>query len=473
MAIEKVIVIDDEPIIRRSLELQLRGKRLSVTLCSTIAETEKCIAKDSFDLMFVDVRLPDGDGTDLLSRLAPRPEKPLIVVMTGYGTIESAVSCIRAGAFDYIIKPFSASQIDVILRKADNFNQTLRISQILAQESLDTSPLIGDSSPVQQMRQMIQKVAPTEATVLISGENGTGKELVATEIFRASVRAQLPFIKVNCAAISETLIESEFFGHERGAFTGATEKREGRFELANNGTILLDEISEISLKLQAKLLRVLQEREFERVGGNRTIKVNVRVLATTNRDLQKSVERQEFRQDLYYRLNVFPILVPPLRKRKPDVPNLARSFLERIARRTGAHPPILTPAALKILDAYEWPGNVRELQNVIERAVILTEPGQEITPHILEPMFPVELLDHSWTEPEAQPSGRTGDDLVFPENIVPLEDIERQYILHALRKTNGNRTQTAQMLGISIRTLRNKLNELKLENGPNPQQSHA
>ena len=268
MAIEKVIVIDDEPVIRRSLELQLRGKRLSVALCSTIAEAEKYIAKDSFDLMFVDVRLPDGDGTDLLARLAPRAERPLIVVMTGYGTIESAVSCIRAGAFDYIIKPFSASQIDVILRKADNFNQAVRISQILAQESMDAAPLIGDGLAIQQLRQMIQKVAPTEATVLICGENGTGKELVATEIFRASARAQSPFIKVNCAAISETLIESEFFGHERGAFTGATEKREGRFELANNGTILLDEISEISLKLQAKLLRVLQEREFERVGGN-------------------------------------------------------------------------------------------------------------------------------------------------------------------------------------------------------------
>jgi transcriptional regulator with GAF, ATPase, and Fis domain len=313
---------------------------------------------------------------------------------------------------------------------------------------------------------MIQKVAPTEATVLITGENGTGKELVATEIFRASARAQLPFIKVNCAAISETLIESEFFGHERGAFTGATEKREGRFELANNGTILLDEISEISLKLQAKLLRVLQEREFERVGGNRTIKVNVRVLATTNRDLQKSVERQEFRQDLYYRLNVFPIVVPPLRKRKEDVPNLARSFLHRIARRAGAQPPVLTSAAVKILTAYQWPGNVRELQNVMERAVILTEPGQEITPHLLEPMFPVELLDQSWSEEEVPTAVRSGADLVFPEKIVPLAEIEREYILHALRTANGNRTQTAQMLGISIRTLRNKLHELKLESGP-------
>jgi DNA-binding NtrC family response regulator len=463
MAIEKVIVIDDEPIIRRSLELQLRGKRLAVALCSTIAEAEKYIAKDSFDLMFVDVRLPDGDGTDLLNRLAPRPEKPLIVVMTGYGTIESAVNCIRSGAFDYIIKPFSASQIDLILRKADNFNQAVRINRILTQESLDPAPLLGESRAIQQLRQMIQKVAPTEATVLICGENGTGKELVATEIFRSSARSESPFIKVNCAAISETLIESEFFGHERGAFTGATEKREGRFELANNGTILLDEISEISLKLQAKLLRVLQEREFERVGGNRTIKVNVRVLATTNRDLQKSVEKQEFRQDLYYRLNVFPILVPALRKRKDDIPDLARSFLARIARRTGSQPPVLSPASLDVLCAYEWPGNVRELQNVMERAVILTEPGQEITPHILEPMFPLELLDHSWTSEVHEPvDEQTAGGIVFPENIVPLEELEREYILHALRKANGNRTHTAQMLGISIRTLRNKLNELKL-----------
>jgi transcriptional regulator with GAF, ATPase, and Fis domain len=298
---------------------------------------------------------------------------------------------------------------------------------------------------------------------LICGENGTGKELVATEIFRASARSQAPFIKVNCAAISETLIESEFFGHERGAFTGATEKREGRFELANNGTILLDEISEISLKLQAKLLRVLQEREFERVGGNRTIKVNVRVLATTNRDLQKSVENQEFRQDLYYRLNVFPIVVPPLRKRKDDLQELAQGFLSRIARRSGALPPILSPGSLDVLRTYEWPGNVRELQNVMERAVILTEPGQEITPHFLEPMFPLELLEHSsWKEKarEAVDTGNSGT--VFPDNIVPLEELEREYILHALRRANGNRTHTAQMLGISIRTLRNKLNELKL-----------
>jgi DNA-binding NtrC family response regulator len=463
MAIEKVIVIDDEPIIRRSLELQLRGSRLTVALCSTIKEAEKYLAKDSFDLMFVDVRLPDGDGTDLLTRLANRPDKPLIVMMTGYGTIESAVNCIRIGAFDYIIKPFAASQIDVILKKAENYDQAVKVSQILVQESTDSAPLIGDGPAMQRLRGMIQKVASTDATVLLSGENGTGKELVAAEIFRLSGRSKNPFIRVNCAAISETLIESEFFGHERGAFTGATEKREGRFELANDGTILLDEISEVSLKLQAKLLRVLQEREFERVGGNRTIKVNVRVLATTNRILQKAVERGEFRQDLYYRLNVFPIVVPPLRDRKEDLAQLSRVFLARIARRNGSEPPLLTPQTLKILHAYDWPGNVRELQNVMERAVILTEPGQEITPHILEPMFPIELLGQAWVSETVADGGTEPKEMSFPEIIVPLEEVEKEYILHALRKANGNRTHTAQMLGISIRTLRNKLNELKPE----------
>ena len=456
MAIEKVVVIDDEPIIRRSLELQLRSKRLSVSLCSSIADAERCLAKDNFDLMFVDVRLPDGDGTDLLNRLAATPDRPLIVMMTGYGTIESAVACIRAGAFDYIIKPFSGSQIDVILKKAENFTQAVKVSQILVSQAADATPLIGESPLIQQLKQMIQKVAPTEATVLISGENGTGKELVATEIFRASGRAKQPFIKVNCAAISDTLIESEFFGHERGSFTGAMDKREGRFELANNGTILLDEISEVSLRLQAKLLRVLQEREFERVGGNRTIRVNVRVLATTNRDLQKSVEKKEFRQDLYYRLNVFPIIVPPLRQRREDIPALAETFLRATARNHGVAPQSIAPDALRVLIGYDWPGNVRELQNVIERAVILTEPGQPITSHALAPMFPTELLD----APAAQiQAARSQHAVMFPERIIPLEEIEKEYILHALRAANGNRTHTAQMLGISIRTLRNKLNQ--------------
>ena len=250
-------------------------------------------------------------------------------MITGHGSIESAVNCMRAGAFDYVIKPFSINQIDVVLKKAESFSQLVKVNQFLNQESVNATELIGDGLAMEELRKLIHRVAPTEATVLISGENGTGKELVANELFRTSARSRQPFIRVNCAAISEALIESEFFGHEKGAFTGALQRREGRFELANNGTILLDEISEISLKVQAKLLRVLQEREFERVGGNKTIKVNVRVVATTNRDLHSLVERGEFRQDLYYRLNVFPIHVPPLRDMDEDIPLLAGTFLER------------------------------------------------------------------------------------------------------------------------------------------------
>jgi DNA-binding NtrC family response regulator len=460
MAIERVVVVDDDPTIRRSLELQLRGKRLAVALCASIGEAEAAVAREPFDLMFVDVRLPDGDGTDLLARLSSQPRKPIIVMMTGHGSVESAVSCIRSGAFDYIIKPFSSGQIDVVINKAASFVQALKVNQALSFQFTDPAPLIGESSRIRQLRQLIQKVASTEATVLIDGENGTGKELVATEIFRASARSSRPFIKVNCAAISENLIESEFFGHEKGAFTGAAEKREGRFELADQGTILLDEISEIPPRLQAKLLRVLQEREFERVGGGRSIRVNVRVLATTNRDLATSVERQEFRQDLYYRLNVFPITVPPLRARKEDIPLLVDAFLQRIVQRTGLPSPKITPAAMAILTAYDWPGNVRELQNVIERAVILHDPEEGISAAVMSPMFPNLNLEERPPERIAVTAGMT---LTFPEEVIPLESIERAYIMHALRKAKGNRTQTAQMLGISIRTLRNKLNQLKGE----------
>jgi DNA-binding NtrC family response regulator len=460
MAIERVVVVDDDPTIRRSLELQLQGKRLSVALCASITEAERAVAREPFDLMFVDVRLPDGNGTDLLARLNSQPRKPVIVMMTGHGSVESAVSCIRAGAFDYIIKPFSSGQIDVVINKAASFIQALKVNQVLSFQATDPAPFIGESQGIRQLRQLIQKVAPTEATVLIGGENGTGKELVAMEIFRASARSTKPFIKVNCAAISENLIESEFFGHEKGAFTGATEKREGRFELADQGTILLDEISEIPPRLQAKLLRVLQEREFERVGGGRTIRVNVRVLATTNRDLATSVERQEFRQDLYYRLNVFPITVPPLRARKEDIPLLVDAFLQRIAQRTGLPSPSVTPQAMDILTAYDWPGNVRELQNVIERAVILHDPEEGISGAVMSPMFPNIKMEERPLERIAVASGGT---LAFPEEVIPLESLEREYIVHVLRQAKGNRTQTAQMLGISIRTLRNKLNQLKDE----------
>jgi transcriptional regulator with GAF, ATPase, and Fis domain len=316
-----------------------------------------------------------------------------------------------------------------------------------------------------RLRELIHRVGRTNATVMISGENGTGKELVANEIFLNSQRLNKPFIKVNCAAISETLIESEFFGHERGSFTGATDQRDGRFELADGGTILLDEVSEISLALQAKLLRVLQEREFERVGGNKTIKVDVRVLATTNRDLLKAVQKGDFREDLYYRLNVFPIQVPPLRDRTGDVELLATHFLERFSREHGIKSCGFSPDGMAGLIAHNWPGNVRELQNVVERAAILAEEGSPITAELMGLAGPVAIMATPVVAPRetlvSSNGSHSSDDLV-----VPLHEMEKRAIIHALQQTNGNRTQAAELLQISIRTLRNKLAEYRDAGAP-------
>jgi DNA-binding NtrC family response regulator len=333
-----------------------------------------------------------------------------------------------------------------------------------------------------RLRQLIERVAPTDATVLITGENGTGKEMVARELYRRSPRRQNPFIKVNCAAVSENLIESEFFGHERGSFTGATERREGRFELANQGTLLLDEVSEIPLNLQAKLLRVLQEREFERVGGNRTIKVNVRILATSNRDLLGTVEKGAFRQDLYYRLNVFPVHVPALRERPEDILPLAEHFLTRCARKMGVKVAGFSESAVKAMHAYRWPGNVRELQNTIERAVILTESGWMISSAALGlPMVSGEgageaLLASGMANFSQSAGAQKAFDDSFSTSgsevavsagpgqngaVYNIAELEKQAIKAALVQTAGNRTKAADMLGISIRTLRNKLQEYR------------
>ncbi len=372
MPIEKIVVLEDDLIVRKNLEQQLRSRRYDVAAVSTIAAAQECLDRDTFDLMFVDVRLPDGEGTELLRQLQQRPQRPIVVMMTGHSSVQSAVECMQNGAFDYLIKPFSADQLDVTLKKAESFNQLVKVNQFLNRDGGgdDGQSLLGNSPPMKELRELIRKVARTEATVLIQGESGTGKELVAREIFRNSPRINAPFIKVNCAAVPEELIESEFFGHEKGSFTGAGTKREGRFELAHSGTILLDEISEISPKVQAKLLRVLQERELERVGGSRTIKVDVRVVATTNRHLELAVERKEFRQDLFFRLNVVPIIVAPLRERQSDILLLAEKFQQRFSRKHGLRTLGIAPECRDALQSHSWPGNVRELQNVIERAVI-------------------------------------------------------------------------------------------------------
>jgi DNA-binding NtrC family response regulator len=473
MAYEKVLIVEDEPVVRNVLNEIFIRRKCTVVVATRLAEAEALVAQESFDLMMLDIRLPDGDGQKFLEHVAMLPERPLVVMVTGNGTVESAVACMRAGAFDYVMKPFSSSQIDVILKKIQSYRQLLQVNRLLSDDSGGSEGLLlGRSPAMMRLRQLIERVAPTDATVFICGESGTGKEMIAREIYRRSPRRQQPFIKVNCAAISENLIESEFFGHERGAFTGATERREGRFELANNGTLLLDEVSEIPGNLQAKLLRVLQEREFERVGGSRTIKVDVRMLATSNRDLMQHVEQGSFRLDLYYRLNVFPVQVPSLRERPDDILLLAENFLGRYVRKHGIKPTGFSDSAKAAMLAYKWPGNVRELQNNVERAVILSENGRPITAAGLglpgDPSGSKESFPFDEPAPFSEASPPSGESAVAVApggTVLRLDEMEKQAIHAALGQTGGNRTQAAALLGISIRTLRNKLQEYKAAGG--------
>ena len=485
MSFEKILIVEDDLVIRNLFTAIFSRHKLPVSCAANLAEASAHLAREPYDLMMLDLRLPDGDGLKFLEHVAALPERPLVVMVTGFGSIESAVACMRAGAFDYVMKPFSPSQIDVILRKAQTYRQLVRVSRLLSDDPEDDDALlVGRSPAMTRLRQLVERVAPTDATVLVTGESGTGKEMVSREFYRRSPRRGQPFIKMNCAAISEHLIESEFFGHERGAFTGATERREGRFELAHNGTLLLDEVSEIPSALQAKLLRVLQEREFERVGGSRTIKVNVRIIATSNRDLLAHVGKGEFRQDLYYRLNVFPVHVPALRERVEDIPLLADHFLRRFTRKHGVKVTGFSDSACAAMLAYRWPGNVRELQNTIERAVILSEPGRPVTAAGLGlpgDLAPTEASStHPWAhagvsdEPlaadeseTASASAGSGSGLTDAAGqVFRLDELEKHAIRAALKQTGGNRTQAAIALGISIRTLRNKLQEYREAGAP-------
>ena len=457
MAIEKIVVVDDEMMIRKALETQLRNKRYSVASTGDLKGARKILARDSFDLVFLDLRLPDGEGTDLLEEIMAKADGPMVVMMTGYGSVESAVSCMQLGAFDYVVKPFSFEQIEVVVDKVASFDKMRRVTKYYVEESdSQSSDIVGESEPVEQLKTLVSKVAKTEASVLITGENGTGKELVARELYRNSMLAKEPYIRVNCAAVTETLMESEFFGHEKGAFTGATERREGRFELADGGTLLLDEISEIAPALQAKLLRVLQEKEFERVGGNKTIQVKVRVLATTNRNLIEEVEKGNFREDLYYRLNVFPIAVPALRERKDDIMLLANTFLDRHVRRHGIEKIKFSKSCEQAIKIHSWPGNVRELENAVERAVILAEPGKAIE---------ADLLGLGHLGNSKAPSSESMKEKLSTESSAEesMEEVEKRHIMKVLTVCEGNRTHAAEKLGLNVRTLRNKIKQYELE----------
>lgn len=489
MAFENLLIVDDEAVIRNSVAERFRKNRYSVWTADSITAAADLLRKQSFDFILLDERLPDGSGSQFLETIQSTAQpSPFIVMMSGFGSVEDAVACIHRGAFDFVLKPFSLEQAEIALKRAETFDQLQKVNQFFNAELNQASDLIGNAEAMVQLKKIVRKVAPTAATVLITGENGTGKELVAREIFRLSRLHERPFIKVNCAAMSESLIESEFFGHEKGAFTGATDRRTGRFELANGGTILLDEIGEISPKIQAKLLRVLQEKEFERVGGTRTIRVNTRIIATTNRNLEENVRQGYFREDLFYRLSVFPLKVPPLRERGGDIMMLARAFLERFARKHSQPLAQLSREAEQLLLCHHWPGNVRQLENTIERAIILAEPGEALEPrHFdlgnLEKSGSIDRAPPAFIAPdslhESPPLSRTPSAVQpEPQNLPPpvpagnahlppaptdlnLKDLERMRIFEVLTEEHGNRTATAKRLHITTRTLRNKLSQYR------------
>ncbi len=401
------------------------------------------------DVVLSDLAMPETDGLWLLRQLREElPECP-VVFLTGQGTIEAAVEAIREGAYDFIVKPLDTARLKVCIDRALEKKETMREVQSLRRrlKQLGSSDFIAQSASMRKVKELIEKVAPSKASVAISGESGTGKEVVARAIHNLSLRRDKPFIAINCASIPATLIESEFFGHERGAFTGADQRRPGVFELAHGGTLFLDELGEIPIELQAKLLRVLEEGRLRRLGGKAEIEVDVRVLCATNRDLKQEIKNQRFREDLYFRLNVFQIHLPPLRERREDVPILVQYFVEKFRGDSGKRVSGVHPDAMEVLKNHEWPGNIRELRNAVERAVILCD-GELITREHLPP-------DMAGKSPE-----RHTFRLPFG---LPLDAVEKEYILGSLQRNGNNKARTAEILGVSEKTLYNKLNRYAAE----------
>jgi len=441
MAIERILVVDDEPLIRKLLKETFQKKGYEITLAENGLTALKEIKEHEFEMVITDVRMPGMDGIRLLEEIEQVSPSTLVVVITAYGSIENAVAAMKRGAYDYLTKPIDPERIELLIQKASQHRSLIQENRYLREEAsqkYNFNQLIGKSPQMREVCQMIDRVAPSRSTVLIQGKTGTGKELVARAIHYRSSRRTQPFIKVNCVALPTDLLESELFGHEKGAFTGAINKKEGRFDLADKGTLLLDEVSETSPAFQVKLLRVLQEREFERVGGTRTINVDVRIIATTNKDLKKAMKEGHFREDLYYRLNVIPIYLAPLQERKEDIPLLAQHFLKKYSFQNGAKIKSISEKCLDLMISYGWPGNVRELENVIERAVV--------------------MVDHEVLLPEHLTSIYTlSTENSFFSGEISLEEMERRLIEETLRRVNFNRTKTADILGVSVRTIRNKI----------------
>ncbi len=370
----KILIIDDERSIRNTLKDILEFEKHQVSLAENGLKGLEAAQNEMFDLIFSDIKMPEMDGIELLTQLKEKDIEAPIVMISGHGNIETAVECIKKGAFDFIEKPIDLNRLLITVRNALEKKDLVVETKNLKKKTAKKYEMIGQSAALENVRQMIERVAPTDARVLITGENGTGKELVARLIHEKSNRANAPFVEVNCAAIPSELIESELFGHEKGAFTSAIRQRIGKFEQADNGTIFLDEIGDMSLSAQTKVLRVLQENELSRVGSDKSIKVNVRVIAATNKDLKKEIEKGNFREDLFHRLNVIPIHVPTLDERKEDIPLLVEHFTELICSEEGIHPKKFEPDAIKALQQRSWTGNIRELRNVVERLIILGSP---------------------------------------------------------------------------------------------------
>jgi two-component system nitrogen regulation response regulator NtrX len=442
-----VLVVDDEPGVRSALGGVLRDEGYDVEVVETGEACLDRMTRAAYDLVLLDIWLPGIDGLTTLERLRERQVDAAVVMISGHGNIESAVRAIKMGAFDFIEKPLSLDKTVLVVANALRQRQLEAENRALRARVDQGLTMIGESYPMNQLREQVAMAAPTNGRVLIFGENGTGKELVARTIHGLSRRRGGPFIEVNCAAIPEELIESELFGHVRGAYTGAVSDRRGKFEAADGGTIFLDEIADMSLKTQAKVLRVLQEQVVEPVGGSARVRVDTRVLAATNKDLPAEIRANRFREDLYFRLNVIPIFVPPLRDRREDVPRLAEHFMRVFAREYGRRPKRFDDAALAVLDLYAWPGNVRELRNVIERLIIMV-PGEVIGARDLA------FLDRAVALGAAD----------SPPDLAPLHDarerFEREYILRALAVQQGNISRTAEVLGVERSNLYRKMRTL-------------
>ena len=444
----KILIVDDETAHCQMLEVVLKAEKYATQRAQDGQSAIEAVKERFYDLILMDIRMNRVGGIEALEKIKEiSPDIP-IIMMTAYASVDTAVQAMRSGAYDYLTKPLDIDELKILVAKALRHHQ-LEKENIFLKEQLgsrfDFSNIIGRSRAMKELLETVAMVAPSEATVLILGESGTGKELIANAIHQNSPRSSHPFIKVNCAALPETLLESELFGHEKGAFTGAVSRRQGRFHLAHKGSILLDEIAEMSMATQSKILRVLQEREFEPIGSSETVKVDTRIITATNKNLEEEVRANRFREDLYYRINVVNLNVPSLRDRREDIPLLVDFFLKRYAKKNHRNLKGFTPKAMDLLMRYDWPGNIRELENVVERSVIMMR-GDFITPD----EFPgvLKSLDPEYEQISAEMlSGKS------------LKEMEKAMIMRTLQETDGNRTRAAEILGISRRTLQLKLKE--------------